>query len=122
LQRAQATLARIHGEEGNDSSSQGSGQACNFPRPDDMFKRKSETNKETASNSADPRKQGPLYVEARGYLQPAVDFYVRAVRAADALGSTSGELLASVSIILCLQIFSMLTDFRLLSHRCLWVT
>jgi hypothetical protein len=34
-------------------------------------------------------------------LQPAVDFYVRAVRAADALGSTSGELLASVSIILC---------------------
>jgi len=77
LQRAQATLARIHGEEGNDSSSQGSGQA--------------------SSNSADPRKQGPLYVEARGYLQPAVDFYVRAVRAADALGSTSGELLASAA-------------------------
>jgi hypothetical protein len=71
-----------------------------FPHHDDMFKCKSEANKETASNSADPRKQGPLYVEARGYLQPAVDFYVRAVRAADALGSTSGELLASVSIIL----------------------
>jgi hypothetical protein len=72
-----------------------------LPHRDDMFKCRSETNEEAVATSADPRKQGPLYVEARGYLQPAVDFYVRAVRAADALGSTSGELLASVSIILC---------------------
>lgn len=72
LQRAQATLAQIHQEEGNDSSSQGS-----LPR--------------------DPRRQGPLYVEARGYLQPAVDFYTRATRSADALGSTSGGLLSSAA-------------------------
>lgn len=77
LQRAQATLARIHREEGNDSSSGGSGQAGSPP--------------------ADPRRQGPLYVEARGYLQPAVDFYARAIRAADALGSTTGDLLSSAA-------------------------
>jgi len=50
-----------------------------------------------ASPPADPRRQGPLYVEARGYLQPAVDFYARAVRSADALGSTTGDILASVN-------------------------
>jgi len=72
LQRAQATLARIQREEGNDSSSQ-------------------------ASPSADPRRQGPLYVEARGYLQPAVDFYARAVRSSDALGETPGAILASAA-------------------------
>ena len=49
-----------------------------------------------ASPPADPRRQGPLYVEARGFLQPAVDFYVRAVRSADALGTTTGDLLAAV--------------------------
>ncbi|KAH7416918.1 hypothetical protein BKA64DRAFT_701709 [Cadophora sp. MPI-SDFR-AT-0126] len=77
LQRAQATLARIQREEGNDSSSQGSGQAASPP--------------------ADPRRQGPLYVEARGYLQPAVDFYARAVRSSDALGENSGDILASAA-------------------------
>lgn len=52
-----------------------------------------------ASPPADPRRQGPLYVEARGYLQPAVDFYARAVRSADALGSTTGDILAAVSFV-----------------------
>ena len=51
-----------------------------------------------ASPPTDPRRQGPLYVEARGYLQPAVDFYTRAVRSADALSSTTGDLLAAVSL------------------------
>ncbi|CAG8950496.1 hypothetical protein HYFRA_00006993 [Hymenoscyphus fraxineus] len=46
---------------------------------------------------SDPRRQGPLYVEARGYLQPAVDFYTRAVRAADTAGSTTGDLLSSAA-------------------------
>ncbi|KAK0126019.1 hypothetical protein ONS95_007640 [Cadophora gregata] len=77
LQRAQATLARIQREECNDSSSQGSGQAASPP--------------------TDPRRQGPLYVEARGYLQPAVDFYARAVRSSDALGRISGDILASAA-------------------------
>ncbi|CAD6452945.1 04eb4763-fb1e-47c9-a447-4decbfaf29b3 [Sclerotinia trifoliorum] len=69
LQRSQATLASIHWEEGND----------------------------TTEPQNDPRRQGPLYVEARGYLQPAVDFFTRAIRAADGLGSTSGDLLASAA-------------------------
>ncbi len=60
--------------------------------------RGSETDEAAATTSTDPRRQGPLYVEARGFLQPAVDFYARAVRSADALGTTSGELLAQVSI------------------------
>jgi len=49
-----------------------------------------------ASSSSDPRRQGPLYVEARGYLQPSVDFYNRAVQSADRLEVTSGELLSEV--------------------------
>ncbi|KAE8447583.1 hypothetical protein EG329_010554 [Mollisiaceae sp. DMI_Dod_QoI] len=77
LQRAQATLARIQREEGTDSSSSGSGQAASLP--------------------ADPRRQGPLYVEARGYLQPAVDFFTRAVTSADSLGEIPGDLLASAA-------------------------
>ncbi|EPE26786.1 hypothetical protein GLAREA_02700 [Glarea lozoyensis ATCC 20868] len=75
LQRSQSTLAQIHQEEG-DSSSQGSS---------------------SAGSPSDPRRQGPLYVEARGSLQPAVDFFARAVRSADANGTTTGELLASAA-------------------------
>ncbi|KAF7922824.1 uncharacterized protein EAE97_010988 [Botrytis byssoidea] len=69
LQRSQVTLARIHYEEGND----------------------------TTAPPNDPRRQSPLYVEARGYLQPAVDFFTRAIRAADGLGYTTGDLLASAA-------------------------
>jgi hypothetical protein len=100
LQRSQATLARIQREEGNDSSSQGSGQASgNFQHSSDSDVDQ-DSDDDLASPPSDPRRQGPLYVEARGYLQPAVDFYARAVRAADALGSTTGDLLASVSKVL----------------------
>ncbi|TVY59166.1 hypothetical protein LCER1_G000174 [Lachnellula cervina] len=87
LQRSQATLARIHREEGSDSSSQGSGHLFDFDTAQD-------SDDDIASPPSDPRRQGPLYVEARGYLQPAVDFYGRAVRSADTLGSTTGDLLA----------------------------
>jgi hypothetical protein len=57
----------INDEEGNNS---------NLPHRDEAIKYKSETDEEAVSIPADPRKQGPLYVEAQGYLQPAVDFYV----------------------------------------------
>jgi hypothetical protein len=63
-----------------------------------------DADEELASPPADPRRQGPLYVEARGYLQPAVDFYARAVRSADALGSTTGEILASVCFVLAFDL------------------
>lgn len=50
-----------------------------------------------ASPPNDPKRQGALYVEARGFLQPAVDFYKRAVQSADSTDTTTGDLLASVS-------------------------
>ncbi|KAG0650743.1 hypothetical protein D0Z07_2376 [Hyphodiscus hymeniophilus] len=100
LQRAQATLARIHREEG-DSSSGGSGgsggQTGNSLDVDCDWKSEDDSNYIKATLSADPRRQGPLYVEARGYLQPAVDFYTRAIQSADALGSTTGDLLAAAA-------------------------
>lgn len=89
LQRSQATLARIHYEEGNDTTG-----------TSDLETYFSEYDSDNSSSLAppnDPRRQGPLYVEARGYLQPAVDFFTRAIRAADGLGYTTGDLLASVS-------------------------
>ncbi|RDL34515.1 uncharacterized protein BP5553_07643 [Venustampulla echinocandica] len=77
LQMSQATLAQIHRQEGTGVLGQDSDDAAAYP--------------------PDPRRQGPLYVEARGYLQPAVDFYARAVQSANARGSTTGGLLASAA-------------------------
>ncbi|TAQ91287.1 hypothetical protein B7494_g462 [Chlorociboria aeruginascens] len=91
LQRSQATLARIQREEGSDSSGTSTGNPVEFPEEeDDIYQF------DTAP-ATDTRRQGPLYVEARGYLQPAVDFYARAVRAGDVLESTTGDLLASAA-------------------------
>lgn len=42
--------------------------------------------------------QGPLHVEARTHLQPAVDFFSKAVAAAEGSNSLTGELLSSVRI------------------------
>ncbi|ESZ93360.1 hypothetical protein SBOR_6257 [Sclerotinia borealis F-4128] len=89
LQRSQVTLARIHCEEGNDTTG-----------TSDLENPFSEDDSDDSSLLAppnDPRRQGPLYIEARGFLQPAVDFFTRAIRAADSLGSTAGELLASAA-------------------------
>lgn len=52
-------------------------------------------NHKTASPPSD--RQGPLYIEARGFLQPAVDFFARAVRAADTTGEITGDVLASAA-------------------------
>lgn len=60
--------------------------------------RKLNTSDHVPASPPDPRRQGPLFVEARGLLQPSVDFYTGAVRSADATGATSGDLLCSVSI------------------------
>lgn len=104
LQRAQATLARIQREEGTDSSSSGSGQTGNSTGSDEFLLIGLDDNGLPAAPPTDPHRQGPLYVEARGYLQPAVDFFARAVTSAHALGGTSGDLLASVSTQLFLHI------------------
>jgi hypothetical protein len=47
--------------------------------------------------AAAQRAQTPLFVEARGFLQPAVDFFSRAVSAAEQKESLTGKLLSSVS-------------------------
>lgn len=93
LQRAQHTLARIHHDEGNDCSS---GSSCQSSKLVNLLCFENILSKIVPH--ADPQRQGPLYIEARGYLQPAVDFFARAVRSADALGTTSGDLLAAVSL------------------------
>lgn len=90
LQRSQVTLARIHYEEGNDTTGTSDSETL-FPgyNSDDSC---------SLAPPNDPRRQGPLYVEARGFLQPAVDFFTRAIRAAEGLGSTAGDLLTSVCL------------------------
>ena len=95
LQRSQENLAIIQREEGNDSSSQGSGSARNISELSSLAMNFINANNQVAV-SADPRRQGPLYAEARALLQPAVDYYARAVRVADASGTISGELLSQV--------------------------
>lgn len=47
--------------------------------------------------AAAQRAHSHLFVEARGYLQPAVDFFSRAVSVAEQKESLTGKLLASVS-------------------------
>ncbi|KFY26861.1 hypothetical protein V491_01138 [Pseudogymnoascus sp. VKM F-3775] len=72
LQTSQGFLARIHREEGSSVSSD-------------------------SSTTANKTAQGPLHVEARTYLQPAVDFFSRAVIAAEGSNSLTGELLSSAA-------------------------
>ncbi len=52
---------------------------------------------ERAVIEADARAHTADYVEARGMLIPAVDYFSRAVDAADENGRLSGELLSEVS-------------------------
>ena len=98
LQRAQATIVAIHQEEDTTS---GSSSKQRVPSPPSRKLR--EIDNFAASPPRDPRRQGPLYVEARGLLQPAVDFYSRAVSSADSAGTTSGDLLCSVSLQIILK-------------------
>ena len=51
-----------------------------------------------AGITAAQRVESPLHVEARGTLQPAVDFYTRAVDAAERQGKLTGNILASVRL------------------------
>ncbi|KAG9248553.1 hypothetical protein BJ878DRAFT_412527 [Calycina marina] len=86
LQRSQETLVRIQNAEGSDSSSSGDVSLTTALKDFGSY-----------CILADPRRQGALYVEARGYLQPSVDFYVRAVRAADNLVVTNGDLFSQAA-------------------------
>lgn len=52
---------------------------------------------ERAVIEADARAHTADYVEARGLLIPAVDYFSRAVATADGIGRLTGELLSEVS-------------------------
>ncbi|KIV83209.1 hypothetical protein PV11_05256 [Exophiala sideris] len=96
LARTQTALARIHRTEGS-SSSGSSG------RPHSMSERVSYSTAEEARDAeraimeADARAHTADYVEARGTLIPAVDYFVRAVELADRDGGLTGELLSEAA-------------------------
>jgi hypothetical protein len=102
-------IARIHQEEGTDSSSGGSGQAGDTTKRS-ICCRERDAEWEIVPRHHDPRRQGPLYVEARGYLHPAVDFFARAVQSADIDGSTSGGLLAAVGAKSSIKLLKLTTN------------
>lgn len=81
LSRAQPSLARIHSTQGS-SSSQRSARTSSGVR-------ESAAEAERRVGTAD-------YVEARGFLQPATEYFERAVAAALTQDALSGELVAKV--------------------------
>jgi hypothetical protein len=96
LQTSQGFLARIHHEDGSGLSSDSSGEFAVFIWRSQRLRRHDQGYSllilEVVNNNA----QSPLHVEARTHLQPAIDFFSRAVIAAEGSNSLSGELLSSV--------------------------
>jgi hypothetical protein len=92
LARAQPSLARIHRIDGNSSSSGGSSQwsAPSISASED------ERQSAAATLDAERRSGTADYVEARGFLQPATEYFERAIAAATAQRTLSGDLLATV--------------------------
>lgn len=91
LSRAQPALSRIHRVDGS-SSSGGSSQLSAPP----LNSVEDERQNSAACFEAERRSGTADYVEARGYLQPAVEYLERAVAAASAQQVISGDLLAKV--------------------------
>lgn len=94
LARAQACLARIHHEEGSPSSGSGSGG-----RPGTSGSQSYTTSDDArdfarAAADADARLHTADYVEARGILLPATEYFRKAVDAADNQSRLTGELLS----------------------------
>ncbi|KAK4550331.1 hypothetical protein LTR36_003298 [Oleoguttula mirabilis] len=92
LSRAQPALSRIHHVDGS-SSSGGSSQwsAPSITSSDD------ERQNSAATTEAERRSGTADYVEARGFLQPAVEYLERAVTAAPAQQALSGDLLVKTA-------------------------
>ncbi|KAH8800362.1 hypothetical protein F5884DRAFT_825037 [Xylogone sp. PMI_703] len=92
LLSAQAILVRIYGEESRESCSGGSSQDGKLYKTAHNFQRQHINIGFIAQ--ASKQSDNPSYVEARGYLYPALDFFHQAVKAADVKGSTNGDLLS----------------------------
>ncbi|RDW85008.1 hypothetical protein BP6252_02598 [Coleophoma cylindrospora] len=96
LQRAQAVLSKIQTEESNQQTN-GSSQSSEPQLTSSELGNEIIADYEPPTDGRRQRIESANYVEARGYLQPAVDFYTRAVRAADSENSMTGDLLASAA-------------------------
>ena len=107
LARAQPALTRIHRIDGSSSSSGGSSQ---WSAPS-ISSSEDERQSAAAAAEAERRAGTSDYVEARGFLQPAIEYFERAIATATAQRILSGDLLATVRL--------LMTDFRL-SER--WLT
>ena len=92
LSRAQPALSRIHRHDGSSSSSGGSSS-----RSAQCLSSSEEDSQSAASVLEAERRAGTAdYVEARGYLQPAIEYLDLAVAAAQTQQALSGDLLATV--------------------------
>ena len=97
--KAQPALSRVHVYDGTSSSSSGGNgrvpitlsAGSEDERPNGQS---------TGTSEAELRLHSADYVEARGILLPATDFLSQAVSAAEAQGSTTGDLLSLVGFYL----------------------
>ncbi len=98
LWRSQPYLARIHARESSSSSGGGSGGqsaqgTMQYAQQDEDY--------DATQTSADvlQRLSTADYVEARGYLLPSTEFFSRAISVAEEIDTVTGDLLASVCMI-----------------------
>ncbi|KIW76659.1 hypothetical protein Z517_09103 [Fonsecaea pedrosoi CBS 271.37] len=98
LARSQSVLARIHRTEGS-SSSGSSGRPQSLSERLSYSTAEESRDAERATAEADARAHTADYVEARGMLIPAVDYFSRAVNVAERDGEPTGELLSEVRTI-----------------------
>jgi hypothetical protein len=92
LARAQPSLMRIHRV---DRSSTSSGSSSQWSAPS-LTSSEDERQNAAATAEAERRSGTADYVEARGFLQPATEYFERAVAGASSQGALSGDLLTTV--------------------------
>jgi len=95
--RSQGALARIHREEGSSSSGlssvrPGTANSASYTSSDEA------RDAARAAAEADARIHTPDYVDARGILLPATEYFTRAVGVAERNNALTGELLALVRL------------------------
>jgi len=109
LARSQILLARIHRLEGS-SSSGSSGRPQSWGEIPSYSSSEEARDAGRAAAEADARAHTADYVEARGRLIPAVDYFSRAVAAAERDGRLDGDILSEVSIFCGYINLTTLTD------------
>lgn len=95
LKKAQPHLAIVHVEDRSSSSAASNGRPTTTELP--YSQADDDADALRAANEAEDRVQTAHYVEARGLLVPATDFFARAVEVADEEDGVTGELLVLVS-------------------------